>query len=403
MGERSADSGPRSKVSVSGGSALTSLWIALTLCAALLTHVGAFKMDPVFGRLNARLDLTGVLVVAVAGIGVIATLVRGKVPRPTSLDIVVTLIALVMLIGVGGTTDGYASVKMLTFVAVSIPLYLAGRILPSQVSARYTPGSLMSIGIYVGVTGLLFGTWDSGLIGARLVQGAGSHYLSLGYVSGSTALLAWIWQYQKMKGSSRLVLQLAFALSFLVLILSAARGPLAAFIGASVAYEYLVWHSHRKAITGFAFLGGLMLLVSRSSVGAPMSARISGLMTQEGTMSLGGRGVLYEAAAKSIMSMPFGIGTGNFSSLVGTTGRNYPHNLVLELGCENGWVGLTLGLFFVAMNARNAVRLVREGKNVPAAALLIFSLIGAMMSGDVNDQRLLWFASGAVQRHTCVR
>ncbi len=98
-----------------------------------------------------------------------------------------------------------------------------------------------------------------------------------------------------------------------------------------------------------------------------------------------------------------GAGAGSFS--VSGIGRflRYPHNLVLEISAEQGLVGLTLFTVLVVtvltrlLSACAAIRRL-PGGDVTAPlivlALLLFSLVNAMVSGDLNDGRMLWLTLG---------
>ena len=106
-----------------------------------------------------------------------------------------------------------------------------------------------------------------------------------------------------------------------------------------------------------------------------------------------------------------GWGTGSFAYHVPEAEARYPHNIFLELYAENGVLGLallTLLLAGIAWVWLDALRLCPE--NSPAereqvylfAALLVFSLLVAQVSGDTVDSRWIWF-SGFLIANLCLR
>ena len=82
--------------------------------------------------------------------------------------------------------------------------------------------------------------------------------------------------------------------------------------------------------------------------------------------------------------------------------RLYPHNLVLELGAENGLIGvLIFGALIIVTFAIGLTFLKREKglARVVVRYLLVvccFSLLNAMVSGDINDNRILFTFVGLI-------
>src|ERR1700739_3712574 len=79
---------------------------------------------------------------------------------------------------------------------------------------------------------------------------------------------------------------------------------------------------------------------------------------------------------------------------------NYPHNLILELGSE---LGLLAAFSFLALAACafreiwKQLRDLRQSRNSPVLTvflLLLFVFLDAMVSGDINDLRFMWFVLG---------
>ena len=109
-----------------------------------------------------------------------------------------------------------------------------------------------------------------------------------------------------------------------------------------------------------------------------------------------GRLPLYRAALDTFIQNPaLGAGTGSFTVLAPVSGVAYPHNLFLELAAELGIMGLvfSLGLVFVPLGRFVFCRH-PAGDVSLAGALMIYCLVNAMVSGDVNSNFPLWMAAG---------
>jgi O-antigen ligase len=79
---------------------------------------------------------------------------------------------------------------------------------------------------------------------------------------------------------------------------------------------------------------------------------------------------------------------------------NYPHNLILELGSEMGFIPALAFLAIAYCAFREIIRELRDPalRNNPLVTtvllLLIYVFLDAMVSGDINDLRLMWFTFG---------
>ncbi|RLB75352.1 MAG: hypothetical protein DRH24_19735 [Deltaproteobacteria bacterium] len=92
-----------------------------------------------------------------------------------------------------------------------------------------------------------------------------------------------------------------------------------------------------------------------------------------------------------------GVGPGGLGvHFRGRDARLYPHNIVLELGSETGGFGVSLFLVVVGVPMIRALARMRRARGVSKTVLCFlitassFLLLNAMMSGDVNDNRMLF-------------
>lgn len=120
--------------------------------------------------------------------------------------------------------------------------------------------------------------------------------------------------------------------------------------------------------------------------------------TQDPRGSYGTRLFFYHRSFDALRSTNLlGVGTGEWHSVVGLpSGRQHPHNLELELGCEQGLIGLTWLALMLALAARWAWRRpplhserVVHGTLI---AILTFWIFNAQLNGDLLDNRWIWLA-----------
>jgi O-antigen ligase len=186
------------------------------------------------------------------------------------------------------------------------------------------------------------------------------------------------------------------------------RGPLLA--GAvAVALSASIWAFRTRR--PFAFVASLVLLVVLA---------ISLPMVFEGTRVVGPERLsvyLQDTGANSSDSIRLsdwsmawdgtkesgglGLGTGDFASLIGRTGRVYPHNVVLEVGLELGIIGLLLLLTLLVSTVLRLSRLAggfgfESAFVMPFAGILFFAVGNALVSGDLSANYQLWVSTALV-------
>jgi hypothetical protein len=110
--------------------------------------------------------------------------------------------------------------------------------------------------------------------------------------------------------------------------------------------------------------------------------------------------------AEAIQDNPLGIGLGGFTAQLvpwrqfpGQFARDFPHNIVLEAFLEGGWLA---GLIFVTLltialgkSLGLAVRTPFRVEFTGLFALLTFIVLNDLVSGELNDSRLLFAFLGA--------
>lgn len=189
---------------------------------------------------------------------------------------------------------------------------------------------------------------------------------------------------------------------------SGARGPVLSFALSLLLIFVLSLRLPYLKIDRFALRLGLVTLLTvvalaavRQELFPTLVYRVQVLLT-EGGKSVLTRFDLWRSAMKLWMMSPiWGNGTGQFAvAVAGADVRLYPHNIVLELGAETGLIGVLIFGIMVGVAFLYGVRYVfreRRLSNTVAQYLLViscFALWNAMVSGDINDNRILFTTLG---------
>lgn len=178
-----------------------------------------------------------------------------------------------------------------------------------------------------------------------------------------------------------------------------ARGPLLALVmalivAALVHRTNVNFQRHRGAIVVITLIV-LFLLAYKA---APYYSQIRILTFGD---SGSARIVAWRATLDAIPTHPFGIGWGNWQSFVGSISSTenqliYPHNLILEVLLEGGWIA---GLGLLMMLARVGVRAYRQTNDYVGRslfALYVFFLVNSLVSDDLKGARILFAICGAI-------
>jgi len=118
---------------------------------------------------------------------------------------------------------------------------------------------------------------------------------------------------------------------------------------------------------------------------------------------------LYNTAINSLKDFPrniVGLGIGGFSVFYNGYDAPrglYPHNIFLEIGSELGILGLFAFIFVICKSIIVAFDNIKKSKlewnyyiNISLLMSLIFMLINSSVSGDINDNRLLFTTLGLI-------
>ena len=127
-----------------------------------------------------------------------------------------------------------------------------------------------------------------------------------------------------------------------------------------------------------------------------LESALSGSHFQRGTVAL--REDFYHSAILAFIEHPIGgVGTGGWPVFYNNQDvPRYPHNFVLEVGAEQGVIGLGILLALLALLFRAARRVLRSNAYLAFVfPVFVFCIILNLMTGDI-ESRPLWFCCGLV-------
>lgn len=194
----------------------------------------------------------------------------------------------------------------------------------------------------------------------------------------------------------------------LMIILTGSRGPLIATLVSIFTILFLVEKGvfHRvflllKIITTASLFFTLIVFTPWERLGDSGSTRILYYVSSLGENTSDQERIyrFRQAWQSFIESNGIGVGTGGFARFYGYEGNEYPHNLILEVACEQGILGLSLlvlliffplsGLFSVSVTGDSLYR-------IGILGIWPFALSNAFVSGDIATNYVLWISGGMV-------
>ncbi|MEN3036944.1 MAG: O-antigen ligase family protein [Candidatus Methanosuratincola petrocarbonis] len=238
------------------------------------------------------------------------------------------------------------------------------------------------------------------------VTSLGSNYIALARATGLGLLtiVAFLLP-AKQNIAVRFVLCFLATLNLFAALASGARGPVIALIISMVLFFLLSIHGFpRLRVERFVFklgvvalLAGILLAVAGQELFPTLAYRYQILLTEVGD-SAATRLSFYQVAFDQWAKSPlWGGGTGQFGAAVtGEDVRLYPHNIFLELGAETGLLGVLVFTTLVCHSFIKGLICMYKRKSsfrISCRYLLVafcFLLVNAMVSGDINDNRMLF-------------
>jgi O-antigen ligase len=373
----------------------------------LFLTAGVYKQHTVVTRL-VPFDVT----VGIAAVLCVALLVR-VLRRPLHIPLAaLLLLPLLVTIGLGlmSPPNAYGAEKASRFLTLTCLATVSGLVFLDRREQmhRFLVGVAV-LGMVITVTAVTERSVNE--IGRLTLAGSGP--IALARVGALTFAFGWLRFHFARSLAGRIGAAAIVILTLFCVLNSGSRGPTLSVAVALVGVSLITALHHGKSpislLPLIVIAGIVTLLVSVLTLPYIPLHRFELLLAENKGTSVFARSVLFAIAWKLTLQNPLGIGVGGFDSRV-PMDLTYPHNLFLEVGCELGWLPLAglLALIVCSMGAMYGV-LKREYSwtSLFLAVALLTALLNAMVSGDLNDNRvffavvLLPFVYSRFSRNEC--
>ncbi|MBT2485006.1 MULTISPECIES: O-antigen ligase [unclassified Microbacterium] len=361
---------------------------------AILIWAGSLKETLLFSWVPADLTL---LMAALVGLSIINSRVRGgaagqAVVAPYAIFVALFLPAVLLT----QLPTSYANSKIVTLFTITLVLAIAPFYLLRSVRQRQVfLFTLTVLGILAAANLVLAPTVVEGSLGGRLVL-EGSNTIAVSRVVFAAVVVLLVGSTIKGQTARRRILMSAGAVALtLIATLTGSRGPVvaAAVALAVVLMTAVAYRKYRvRAILGFVAVAGIGLWYVLQSSQSEGVARIVGSLTGEEGGVPDARVSIWTYALQLIEAKPFGRGWGSFDF----AGAPYPHNLLLEIGVEAGLIVLAVVIVLLVATIVRGSRVATDWQTTALFGLFVFALANAMVSADLNGNRLLTVTAFAV-------
>lgn len=184
---------------------------------------------------------------------------------------------------------------------------------------------------------------------------------------------------------------------FAGMLLTASRGPLLAAVVAFLVVGFSARQHVRLWLAPLLLAGAAWGAWSLYQEGTALNR----FETISADPSAGARLRLWRTTMDHVASHPLGTGWGSMDAVYSTTTgvrtleARYPHNLLLEVAAEAGWLALLIVGALVVVALRRQSRAAASPVECAMLALLVFFVVESMVSGDVTTHRAMWVMIGA--------
>jgi len=377
------------------------------ICLVFFVSAAMFKSMPILSKI-ANIDTTiFLLLLSVASLNIYAFLFkRGyKIVLDLSLLFLI-LFAVWLLIGnFYSLTPEYGNEKSFRFLVFNIFVFIAPTFFINDLMRiRNIILAFIILGLFSSIISLYTNINVLEEEYTRLsTYGANPIAFSIGI---GIALILILSSFSYLKNNIiKTILLLSSPALLISMILSNSRGPLSAFIIASLIYFLII--SKSSMIRKLLIIIFLVVLIGSFFVILPEQSTYRYMSIVEenpkNIVSFASRIELLQTAFKTFTLHPIiGVGTGGFAGVVGLP-KQYPHNIVLEILSENGIIGLLFFLGFFILSILYAIKILKHNKielggelMIPVFLVSIMLIIEAQFSGDLNDNRILFFFLGII-------
>jgi O-antigen/teichoic acid export membrane protein/O-antigen ligase len=310
-----------------------------------------------------------------------------------------------MLLRLGPSPDeAWGSEKLQLYVADLLIPYCAAVVVgssPRQTKIFFrTAFAVAFVGAVIFLAKLLGGTHQA--FDGRFSVSSAEYPINLGRASSDGVFLS-LYLFIASSGKwLRLLAAAAIPLLLISLVAAGSRGPVVAFVLGLIVLLALtvVDPRYRRRIAVAIGVFALAAIVVPLAVpGSAIGRALSTIVGSASGLSSNGRSTVWALALQEFSQhFAFGIGWGGFAAL--GTGLLYPHNILLEVACELGIVGLVVLCAFLVSAVRRMLILWRASEGLirlqaaVAIALFVSAFFNACVSGAIQDNWEVWLWSG---------
>jgi hypothetical protein len=374
---------------------------------------------PLFDPIAAAFGTTAPVFFALRSLLVFAAvwMLLASVRRPASLfaafvtdPIVFFALALGVIVALGmliTPSPVYGRQKVVAYFATNLPLLGAGYLLarrhdpepPRRCDARFESFLLATgaIGLLMAVIGLLNAALEFYPYRSRLMI-LGLNPIWLARIMGITVIaLLLLVDLGRIRMRTALLLVISPGI---VLILTGSRGPFLSLLLILAMRAMIFTRISTARRAGLAVVGmvaGVLLFLGmpeefRGRFLHPMGVDPSGAVRLR----------FFEVARSALAYVAgWGTGTGGFSDLLGKGDfRFYPHNLMVEIGIENGIPGLIAMVGLVVAALARGFRSHRNPYTLAALLGFLYAFVNAQFSGDLMANEWIWLFAGLLAGRT---
>jgi O-antigen ligase len=376
------------------------VWPELTL--VLYVNAGLFKADPRLSSLSSLFDLTLALAALLAAsVAYRVVWRRERITWVREMSLVLAFAGLILIRLLYTPAGSYATEKAFRFVSLTLLAFFT----PLVIIKSYRSIWIFMMG-WVGFAALLaieaVGQLSTGqrLSAFNATPIALSRALGVGIIILLFAVLM-----GQLSRRWKLLAAAAVVVMFVALVGSGARGPLLMLVVTLVFTLGLSIVRGGRRLQSLLVMGAfgiaVVSILGLNLIPAVSLQRFTVLVDQTGVdTSSQARLMVMQVAWELFTTSPlFGRGTGSVSAFGAGRELSYPHNVLLELAAETGLVGLGLYLALVGLVLWRLIsRVNRRAKHGPLwlalIAMLVYTFLNAMVSGDLSDNRDFWLFAG---------
>jgi O-antigen ligase len=372
--------------------------LAIALTGRILLH---FLFDDVV----LSIPIPALLIYLFMIIGGIAVIMLQR-PAPSSLTIkapqtfALFIFAVLAMGSFYSTNPAYAFQKLAFYFMFNIVLIFLPLLFSKDI------GKIENIFIFAYLLGLLLGliTTYLALFSPDRMRYQPSENVNPIWFSRSLgiSLLSSLYLLKKLKRRLfKLLIIFTYPLFIFPMLRSWSRGPLLGiFLCLFLFYFFQPSTTKKQKIIAAAavLIGSAVFLLFTSN---HIVARLRMPLSEE--MSAAFRMLAWIKSVQLFQAHPlFGIGTGSFFINFPLNPFIYPHNIFLEIACENGITGVILLCSFVYFTIKIAVQTIQKstGKStqlvVMSLTLFFYALWNSLLSGDISTNENIWLTAGLI-------